>query len=577
MGSSTKVIPTTTNTQQSVQIPDYLQQAGKDAIAKADSIADTPFQAYTGEQVAPLTTNQNTGIATAAGSGGVGQGSLGVAQGALGAATGAAVGGIGAGQDSLGLARGALDAGAATAANGAGAGQGALMDASNLFNMQSGQAAGSVGAGRPSSDLSAALASIGAGQAVGSMGAGGADLAQARTFNNASAGPITSDMISQYMNPYVQQAIDPVVAQLNKAAGINKANLDSKAAMSGSFGGARTGLEEAQNQSDLINSISGVTGTGYLNAFNNAQAQAQAQLAREQAAAGTSINIGAGANTQANDTLSRLTQAGAANNASATTASDLATAAGNRLSTAGQNQVALGNAQSNLTTEDLNRILSLVNPANATATTASNLSTDDVNRLLSLVQPANATATESSQLTNDYLNRLLTTGAVEQGQQQNVDNAAYQQFQNMVNYPQVQLNALLAAAGGQPYGTTSTSNTQGTQVVQSASPLGQIAGLAIGAAGAFSNRDWKTDFAPVEDEDILKKFRNLGVESYRYKPELGIDDGRVRIGPMAQDFAKEFGGDGKIIPMPTLLGSLVSAVRALEARTSDDDAGALAA
>lgn len=529
MGSSTKVIPTTTNTQQSVQIPEYLQQAGKDAIGKANSIANTPFQAYGGEQVAPLTANQNTGIKTAAESGGVGQGSLGVAQGALGA-------------------------GALTAANGAGAGQGALNNAGGLFNLQGTQAVDNVNAGKSSSDLSAALASIGAGQAVGSQGAGGTDLAQARTFNNDSAGAVTPDMISRYMNPFVQQSVDPVIANLNKAAGINKSAIDSKAAMSGSFGGSRTGLVEAQNQNDLINSIAGVTGKGYLDAFNNAQAQAQAEMARKQAAAGTSINIGAGANTQANDTLSRLTGAGAANNAAATTASDLATSAGNRLSTAGQNQVSLGDAQSRLTSEDLQRFLSLI-------------------------QPANATATTESQLNNDYLNRLLTTGALQQGQQQNVDNAAYQQFQNMVNYPQVQLNALLAAAGGQPYGTTSDSKTQGTQVVQSPSMLGQIAGIAAAGAGAFSNRDWKTDFEDVDDEDILKKFRNLKVEGYRYRPELKIDSGEKRIGPMAQDFGREFLGDpnAKIIPMPTLLGSLVSAVRALDARTADHDIGALAA
>jgi hypothetical protein len=532
LGSSTQVVPTTSNTQQSTQIPAYLQQAGQDAISKANSIASTPFQPFTGQQVAPLTANQNTAIDTAANSGSVGQGSLGVAQGALGA-------------------------GALTAANGVGAGQGALTNAGGLFNQQADQASGSVNAGQANSDLSAALASIGAGSAVGNQGAGSADLSQARTYNNASAGPITGDMISSYMNPYVQQAIDPVVTQLNKAAGINKANIDSKAAMSGSFGGSRTGLEEAQNQADLINSISGVTGTGYLNAFNNAQTQAQAQLARDQAAAGTSTTIAGAANTQANDTLSRLTQAGAANNASATTASDLATAAGNRLSTAGQNQIALGNAQSSLTTEDLNRILSLVSPANATAAT-------------------------SSQLTNDQLNRLMTTGALQQTQGQNVDNAAYQQFQNMVNYPQVQLNALLAAAGGQPYGTTSTSNTQGTQVVQSPSVFGQIAGGLGAAAGAFaaSNRDWKTDFAPVDDEEVLRKFRNLPVEEYSYLPELQgiISNGAGRkIGPMAGPFAEQFGGDGKMIAMPTLLGSLVSAVRALESRTANDDIGALAA
>lgn len=529
MGSSTQVVPTTSNTQQSVQIPEYLQDAGKSAIAKANDIASTPFQSYSGQMVAPESANQQAASAAAGQSGGVGAGDNAVAQGALGAAAGTAVAGHG-------------------------AGTGALNGAGTLLGAQGANAMGSVNAGKNSADLAAALASIGGGSAVNSQGAGASDLAQARSYNAASAGAITPDMINSYMNPYIQQAIDPVVAQLSKAAGTNRANIDSKAAMSGSFGGARSGLEEAQNQADLTNSIAGVTGTGYLDAFNNAQSQAQAQLARQQAAAGTSLNIASGANTEANDTLSRLTQASGANDSAATTQSDLASAAGSRLGAAATGQIALGQAQSQLSTED-------------------------VNRLLSLISPANATGAASSQLTTDYLNRLLTTGAVDQTQSQNQDNAAYQQFQNQVNYPQVQLNALLAAAGGVPYGTTSTSNTQGTQVVQSASPFGQIAGLGIAAAGAFSNRDWKTDFEAVDDEDILQKFRNLTVETYRYKPELRAamgDDGRERIGPMAQDWAKEFGGDGKIIPMPEILGGLISAVRALEARTSNDE-GAFAA
>lgn len=530
MGSSTKVVPTTSNTQQTVEIPEYLKKAGQAAVDKATTMSNTPFQKYTGELVAPLTTNQNSAVMLAGNSGNVGQASSNVAQGALGAAAG-------------------------TAAAGSGAGQGALSNAGGLFGQQATNATNSVNAGKASGDLAAALASIGANSAVGSQGAGASDLSAARGYNDSSAGPITGDMINSYMNPFVKQALDPVLAQLQKTAGMNQANLASKAALGGSFGGSRYGLQSAQLSSDALNQIASTTGQGYLDAFNNAQTQAAAELARKQQAGQTALSIGNSANAHANDTLSRLTQASGAAGQAGTTQSDLATAAGNRLSTAGANQVALGNAQSQLSTEDLNRFLSLVNPANQTAQT-------------------------QSQLTNDQLNRLLTTGNLEQTQQQNQDNANYQLFQNEVNWPKEQLNALLAAAGGVPYGTSSTSNTQGTQVVQSPSMLGQLIGAGAAVAGAVSDRGSKEDFAPVNDEEILARIARMPVETYRYKKgvrEAIGDDGRRRIGPMSQDFGREFLGDpeAKFIPMPEAMGAIFSAIRALDARTApgnDNDA-----
>jgi hypothetical protein len=532
MGSSTKVVPTTSNTQQTVEIPDYLKKAGTAAVDKATTMSQTPFQKYTGELVAPLTTNQNSAVGLAANSGNVGQGAMGVANTALGAA-------------------------GTTAAAGMGAGQGALAGAGGLFNQQSANATNSTDTGKASGDLAAALASLGGTSATNNQGAGGADLQSARDYNASSAGPITGDMISSYMNPYVQDALNPVLAQLQKTAGMNQANLASKSALGGSFGGSRYGLQSAQISSDALNQVASTTGQGYLDAFNNAQTQSAAELARKQQAAQTALQTASGANTEANDTLSRLTQASGAAGAAGTTQSDLATAAGNRLSTAGSNQIALGDAQSRLSTED-------------------------VQRLLSLVAPANQTATTSSQLTNDQLNRLLTTGNLEQTQQQNQDNAGYQQFQNEVNWPKEQLNALLAAAGGVPYGTSSTSNTQGTQVVQSPSMIGQLIGAGAAVAGAMSDRGAKEDFGQVDDEEVLARISRMPVETYRYKKgvrdRIG-DDGSLKIGPMAQDFGREFldNPEAKIIPMPEMMGALISAVRALDKRTANDDHGALAA
>lgn len=502
MGSETKVVPTTSNTQQQVQIPQYLQDAGMAATAKAADYASTPYTPFSGEQVAPLTANQNTAISTAAG-------------GAPGASA------------DMDAARAYLQ----QAGGNIGTGTGAVDAATQVANQ-------TAGAGMGQADLGATLASLAGTKAAGTTDAGASDLAAARGYNASSAAPVSADQISSYFNPYVQTALDPVLNNITRSSQQTGAGLASKAAMTGAFGGARSTLQQTQNNADLLRQIATTSGAGYSDAYDKALAASQADKARQAAAAGTSISIGAGANTDANDATNRLVTSAAANNDSAKTLSGLADSTQQRF---------------------LNLVAPSVSLAGANQDAA---------------KTSSGLAASDSQLTTDQINRLLTTGGVQQTEQQNLDNTAYQQYQNQQDYALKQLNALIAAAGGVPYGTSTTSNTQGTQVVQSPSVFGQIAGAVASGVGAYaaSNRDWKEDFEAVDDEDILAKFRNLTVESYNYKPDVAglIENGAGRkIGPMSGDWGREFHGDpdAKVIAMPEMMGAMVSAVRALEART----------
>lgn len=552
MGSETKVVPTTSNTQQTVEIPQYIKDAGMAATAKAQDYASTPFQGFGGEQVAPLTQNQNSAISMAGTGAGAGQGDMAAARAYLQQAGGGVTNGTN-----------VLNGATGVAANATGAAKPALTNASTLFGMQGNDAMASRGAGTGQADLGATLASLAGAKAAGSTDAGAGDLTAARGYNAKSAAPVTADQITSYFNPYVQDALDPVIANLTRSNQQTDAGIRAKSAMSGAFGGARSGLQQSSNTADLLRQIATTSGAGYSDAYDKALSASQADKARQAAAAGTSLNIGAGANTEANDAVQRLIQSGDASGRAGTTISDLATASGNRLSSAGANQITSADAINRSNTSDVDRLLSLIQPGIA----LSGANQD-------MAKTSAGLAASDSQLTTDQINRLLTTGALGQTQQQNVDNAAYQQYQNQQDYALKQLNALIAAAGGVPYGTSTDSKTQGTQVVQTSSGLGQVLGAAStlgGAAIMASNRDWKEGFEDVDDEDILARFRNLDVERYRYKPEVRDaigDDGRDRIGPMAQDWAKEFGGDGKVIPMPEMMGALTSAVRALERRTA---------
>lgn len=87
----------------------------------------------------------------------------------------------------------------------------------------------------------------------------------------------------------------------------------------------------------------------------------------------------------------------------------------------------------------------------------------------------------------------------------------------------------------------------------------------------LSDETKKTDISDLDDEDALAKIANIPVYKYKYKPEFRDqigDHGEQRLGPMAQDWAREFGGPSNVIPMPQMIGALVGAVRALDKRTS---------
>lgn len=128
------------------------------------------------------------------------------------------------------------------------------------------------------------------------------------------------------------------------------------------------------------------------------------------------------------------------------------------------------------------------------------------------------------------------------------ENAPYARLQQLAN--------LINPAG--QMGSTQV----GTQPGAKSDTFGQILGTAATIASFFpSASSFKENIEPVDSEQILKDFGNLPSYTYNYKEELGMPG--ERIGPMAENFAEIFGGNGKVIPMPQLIGALCAAVHAL--------------
>ena len=81
----------------------------------------------------------------------------------------------------------------------------------------------------------------------------------------------------------------------------------------------------------------------------------------------------------------------------------------------------------------------------------------------------------------------------------------------------------------------------------------------------------KEDRKPADGEEILSAFEGMPAEDYAYKEPaqemLGVPE--ERTGVMAQDYAKAFpeGSDGTTIDVADMLGKIMAAVQALDART----------
>ena len=80
--------------------------------------------------------------------------------------------------------------------------------------------------------------------------------------------------------------------------------------------------------------------------------------------------------------------------------------------------------------------------------------------------------------------------------------------------------------------------------------------------GVPSDRNLKTDFAPIQPAEILSRLARLPISSWRYTNELA---GIRHVGPMAQDFRQAFGlgSDDTFIPFVDEQGVALTAIQEL--------------
>ena len=104
----------------------------------------------------------------------------------------------------------------------------------------------------------------------------------------------------------------------------------------------------------------------------------------------------------------------------------------------------------------------------------------------------------------------------------------------------------------------------------------QMAGLGqlVGMAGTIkSSKGFKEDGAPVDSSKAVEAFKNLDVDSWKYKD--GIADGGRHVGPYAEDVQRELGDEvapgGKQIDMISMSGAQTAAIKGLAEKLDEQD------
>ena len=88
----------------------------------------------------------------------------------------------------------------------------------------------------------------------------------------------------QYMSPYLQMALEPQIAEAQRQAQILQMQNASRLAKAGAYGGGRQAIMDSELQRNLMRNLADIAGTGYQQAYQQAQNQFNTEeTARKQA------------------------------------------------------------------------------------------------------------------------------------------------------------------------------------------------------------------------------------------------------------------------------------------------------
>jgi hypothetical protein len=202
--------------------------------------------------------------------------------------------------------------------------------------------------GLPQYGIAGMNAAKNAGEAATGAVSGYGDMATRLGIAGAQA--YNPDSVASFMNPYQQRVTQNAIAEMNRQAQIQNADVTAQAAKAGAFGGSRFGVQQAELGRNLAEVQSKKIFEDYANNYNQAQTASMNAFQNQQARAQTAGNLALGAGQNIGNTTIQAGQLGV--NA-ATGAGNLQGASAAGLATLGTSTANLGQLQSGLQQGDV--------------------------------------------------------------------------------------------------------------------------------------------------------------------------------------------------------------------------------
>jgi hypothetical protein len=130
----------------------------------------------------------------------------------------------------------------------------------------------------------------GLGAQAGQMAGAATMGALGTTYDPYRMGQFTSGRAAQYMNPFIEQAMEPQLREAQRTSEMQRVADMGQATRAGAFGGGRQAILEAERQRNLGTQLGDIRARGLMTAFD----QAQQNFAREQQLREQSRQYGAG-------------------------------------------------------------------------------------------------------------------------------------------------------------------------------------------------------------------------------------------------------------------------------------------
>lgn len=252
-----------------------------------------------------------------------------------------------------------------------------------------------------------------------------------------------------YMSPYIQQALNPQLAEARRQSDITKMQNQAAAVGQGAYGGSRQAIVEAERQRNLERQLGDITGRGYQTAYEQAQGLYGTESGRALQAALANQQMG------------------------------YQTGAENLRSLLGVQQLA---AQQGLTAQQLNQQANLEaqKMAEQSRQYGAGLGLQGLQTQLQAAGQLGQLGQMQFGQEKDIINALSTAGAQRQGLEQRGLDEQYQEFARQQQYPYQQLGFMSDMLRGLPL-------TQQAQTMYQAPPsmVSQLGGLGLAAYGMF--------------------------------------------------------------------------------------------